>query len=63
MSERERPHARSSIFATPRGRIAISVSTEWHGSVNGHAQAVIVIASESTSKPGQHCAEERRTEC
>lgn len=44
MSDPLSPKARSSIVAAPIGKPPVGSAATWHGSVNGHAVAVVVIA-------------------
>ena len=38
-------------MAEPQPRPPVGAAPAWHGSVNGHAQAVVVIAPAGTGKP------------
>ncbi len=51
MSDRRSPQAQSSRMAEPPIRPPVAAAPAWHGSVNGHAQAVVVIATAGHGKP------------
>lgn len=53
MSDRRSPQAQSSRLAEPPLGPSIATAAVWHGSVNGHAQAVVVIATTGSRKPSQ----------
>jgi hypothetical protein len=50
MSDRRTPQARSNIVADTIGRPTVGSAPAWHGSVNGHAVAVVVIAPNGSGK-------------
>lgn len=53
MSDRRSPQAQSSRLVEPPLGPPAGAAAVWHGSVNGHAQAVVVIAVTGSRKPSQ----------
>lgn len=50
MSDRQSAKARSSLVVEPQVRPPLGAARVWHGSVNGYAQSVVVIATPGHAK-------------